>query len=147
MSNSGQLVFLPAAFIEELIKEIEPHRPLSRNTMVIPPGDRWEKVFFSIFEPFWRYAVLQADFTLRKSKQGIAMEIKPKSGVIPSGRQSCRFCVTQLQKIRRGKYDARSAYCPVDLYSPYIKRKARFLTKILKVIFLRILKIFKKSIT
>ena len=54
------------------------------------------------------------------------MEIKPKSGVIPSGRQSCRFCVTQLQKIRRGKYDARSAYCPVDLYSPYIRRKARF---------------------
>ena len=92
------------------------------------PSSRKKTDFSWFLSKIFRYAVLQADFTLRKTKQGgcIAMEIKPKSGVIPSGRQSCRFCVTQLQKIRRGKYDARSAYCPVDLYSPYIRRKARF---------------------
>jgi len=109
ISHPGHVVFLPSVFVAELIAVIEPHRPASRNNMVIPPGDR--------------YAVLQADFTLRKNRQTIAMEIKPKSGVIPPSRQSCRFCLTQLQKIRRGKYDARSGYCPVDLYSPDCRRK------------------------
>ena len=62
-----------------------------------------------------------------------ALEIKPKSGVIPPGRQSCRFCATQLQKIRRGKYDVRSAYCPVDLYSPDLRRKVRKFIDLLKI--------------
>ena len=44
-------------------------------------------------------------------------------GWIPAGRKTCYFCFQQLEKIRRGKYESRSAYCPVDLFCPVLNRK------------------------
>lgn len=116
----GQLVFLPAKFISDLSIIIEPLRPVPRLGKIIPPGDR--------------YAVIQADFTnnIGGKMPTIAMELKPKSGFIPTGRTSCQFCVTQIDKIRRGKYDARSGYCPIDLYSGNYHRKMFSLSQLLQ---------------
>ena len=61
MSHPGQLVLLPAGFVAELSKLIEPYRPVSRSEMVIPPGNR--------------FAVLQEDFTRRKN-MSIGIELK-----------------------------------------------------------------------
>lgn len=119
--DSGQLVLLPSKFISDLSKLIESCRPQARRNKNIPSGDR--------------YAVLQTDFANNINSQHgptIAMEIKPKCGFIPSGRTTCLFCLTQLDKIRRGKYDARSGYCPIDLYSSNYHRKLFSLSQLLQ---------------
>jgi len=110
-ADSGKLVWLPKSFIAKLTKRIEKDRPIARRTKVIPQGNR--------------YAVLQNDFanSIHSQTNNISLELKPKCGWIPAGRKTCYFCFQQLEKIRRGKYESRSAYCPVDLFCPVLNRK------------------------
>jgi len=117
----GVLVWLPAAFVSKLAKRIEKDRPQARLSKIIPRGDR--------------YAVLQKDFCNsinHANVSNIALELKPKCGWIPEGRPTCKFCFQQLEKIRRGKYESRSAYCPVDLFSPSLDRKRFALAQLIE---------------
>lgn len=120
-ADSGTLVWLPKQFIATLSKRIENVRPIPRRNKVIPSGDR--------------YAVLQRDFcnSINQSNlPNIALELKPKCGWIPDGRRTCQFCFQQLEKIRRGKYESRSAYCPVDLFSSRLDRKRFALAQLIQ---------------
>ncbi|XP_078662250.1 inositol-pentakisphosphate 2-kinase-like [Branchiostoma floridae x Branchiostoma belcheri] len=57
----------------------------------------------------------------------VCVEVKPKTGFLPKGstipdshraRQSvCRYCMQQCLKLRQGKIQERSQYCPLDLFS------------------------------
>lgn len=120
-ADSGTLVWLPKQFISTLSKRIEKERPIARRGKVIPSGDR--------------YAVLQRDFcnSINQSTlPNIGLELKPKCGWIPFGRRTCQFCFQQLVKIRRGKYESRSAYCPVDLFSSRLDRKRFALAQLIQ---------------
>jgi len=120
-ADSGTLVWLPKSFVSKLSKRIEKDRPIARRNKVIPPGDR--------------YAVLQLDFCNsinQPNVPNIALELKPKCGWIPEGRVACQFCLQQLEKIRRGKYESRSAYCPVDLFSARLDRKRFALAQLIQ---------------
>ncbi|CAG5105396.1 Oidioi.mRNA.OKI2018_I69.chr1.g2095.t1.cds [Oikopleura dioica] len=109
-ADSGSLVCLPADFCNRLSKRISNDRPPARKDKVIPPGAR--------------FAVLQDDFCQNiPFVSNIAIELKPKCSFVQPNRRSCQFCLMQLEKIRRGKYDSRSAYCPVDLFSSDLNRK------------------------
>lgn len=109
-ADSGCLVELPADFCSRLARKIAPYRPSPRKKLVIPPGPR--------------NAVMQDDFCHTVPyASNIAIELKPKCSFVQPFRRSCQFCLTQLDKIRRGKYDSRSAYCPVDLFSSDMNRK------------------------
>lgn len=110
-ADSGNLVSLPAEFCNRLSKRISNDRPPARKDKVIPPGAR--------------FAVLQDDFCQNiPFTSNIAIELKPKCSFVQPNRRSCQFCLTQLEKIRRGKYDSRSAYCPVDFFSSDPNRKS-----------------------
>ncbi|XP_054717767.1 inositol-pentakisphosphate 2-kinase-like isoform X2 [Uloborus diversus] len=71
----------------------------------------------------------------------ISIEIKPKQGFVlsdndsslsPNSYSTCRFCLMQGYKMRRGVISSRSAYCPTDLFSGCSLRMLHALKMLLK---------------
>ena len=56
----------------------------------------------------------------------ISIEIKPKSGVLSGSDSFCRYCMHQKLKLKEGKIERRSRYCPMDLFSgdPFAMQQA-----------------------
>eukprot|EP01029_Cantina_marsupialis_P001936 TRINITY_DN11759_c0_g1_i1.p1 TRINITY_DN11759_c0_g1~~TRINITY_DN11759_c0_g1_i1.p1 ORF type:complete len:419 (-),score=101.73 TRINITY_DN11759_c0_g1_i1:142-1398(-) len=69
--------------------------------------------------------VLMKDCSRTSSESGIAVELKPKWGMVPSKlatvnpikRSVCRFCMHQQLKLAQGKIESLSHYCPMRLFS------------------------------
>lgn len=70
--------------------------------------------------------------SLKTSNPTFSVEIKPKCGFLPTSPyidstsatkySVCHYCMLQKSKVKEGKYNRESKYCPLDLFSEESKR-------------------------
>jgi len=94
-----------SSFITDLKNNTEYLRPTYRRTKGIPD----EETYGLIMEDMCKFSGIQ--------RPVLSVEIKPKFGSVEGSRRQCRHCQKQDIKLKSGRIDKKSLYCPSDLFS------------------------------
>lgn len=123
--QAPSLAFLELAEVSALERRLLVQRPSHRHHKGLRRG------YAMVFPD---YALLPAHLARGATTPTFCVEVKPKQGWVPPADRRlsrCAFCLNQFLKLRRNSIRARSAYCPLDLFSGDAERMARSLQELL----------------
>lgn len=116
---SVDLIFISREVLDELSHRIQRFRPGARKDEFCTFGR------CGLLLPDCAF-IHNSDEKLSKTiGPTIAVEIKPKMGFLLPNCVTCRYSLMQRKKLKDGKIDTRSTYCPIDLFSGCPSRMKR----------------------
>ncbi|XP_066277569.1 inositol-pentakisphosphate 2-kinase-like [Branchiostoma lanceolatum] len=114
----GEVVGVSEEFLSKIEEKMREHRS-SRRLL--------EKLDLSGFAIRLPDACSLSQVNSHEQGPVVCIEVKPKTGFLPKidtiphvhaeRRSVCRYCMQQCLKLRQGKIEERSQYCPLDLFS------------------------------
>ncbi|XP_062520687.1 inositol-pentakisphosphate 2-kinase-like isoform X2 [Corticium candelabrum] len=144
-----RIVQLPQQFVEDISKKVAVHRPSKRccktvdcdlgeailmpDVCFLPSTDAKLPVpdtrkVYEISVPFVHKQLADGyQMAMDEDIPTFCVEIKPKCGFLHLSstsrkKPSCKFCMFQILKVKNGKWELPSAYCPLDLFSGNLRR-------------------------
>lgn len=115
-----------SAFLENLAKEIENDRPIKRVYKGI--DIKTIEIVTMAHMGFLQRKFETSSRSSIKKDSSVFIEIKPKCGFLPQRScnsnpiktKVCRFCMHQVTKLKMGKINTASSYCPLNLFSNHV---------------------------